>query len=404
LEANVTITQYRKVSSKKDGDLYQLVFNMTPFYPEGGGQVGDKGFIKEHDGNLIYIVDTKKENNLIIHFAKSLPKDPTQILKVVVDEKERFRTACNHSASHLLHQALREILGTHVEQKGSAVHSKSLRFDFSHFAKLTADELRDVEDFVNARIDSKLMLEEYRNIPIKTALEKGAMALFGEKYGDTVRAIQFGESVELCGGTHIQNTGDIWHFKIVSEGAIAAGVRRIEAITGDTTKEFFLENTHVFSEVKGVLKNTKNPVKAIIDLQEENATLKKQVEALQKDKAKNLTGDLINQVEKINGIHYLAVKLDLDQNSIKDLAFDLGNKIENLFLLVGTETDGKAFLSCYIAKNLVEAKKLDAGKVVRELGKLIEGGGGGQAYFATAGGKKPEGIADALEKGKNYIL
>ena len=404
LEATVKITRYRKVSSKKEGDLYQLVFNMTPFYPEGGGQVGDKGYLEVSNGNVIYIVDTKKENNLIIHFAKNLPKDPTQTFKVVVDEKQRFRTACNHSATHLLHQALREILGTHVEQKGSAVHSKSLRFDFSHFAKMTTDELRAVEDFVNARIDSKLMLEEYRNIPIKTALEKGAMALFGEKYGDTVRAIQFGKSVELCGGTHIQNTGDIWHFKIVSEGAIAAGVRRIEAITGDAAKEFFLENTLVFSEVKEVLKNTKNPVKAIADLQEENATLKKQVEALQKDKAKNLSGDLITEAEPINGINYLAVKLDLDQNSIKDLAFDLGNKIENLFLLVGTEADGKAFLTCYIAKNLVEEKHLDAGKVVRELGKLIEGGGGGQAYFATAGGKKPEGIEQALKEGKKYIF
>ena len=403
LEATVKITRYRKVSSKKEGDLYQLVFNMTPFYPEGGGQVGDKGYLEVSNGNVIYIVDTKKENNLIIHFAKSLPKDPTHTFKVVVDEQQRFRTACNHSATHLLHQALREILGTHVEQKGSAVHSKSLRFDFSHFAKLTADELRAVEDFVNARINSKLTLEEYRNIPIKTALEKGAMALFGEKYGDTVRAIQFGKSVELCGGTHVQNTGDIWHFKIVSEGAIAAGVRRIEAITGDAAKEFFLENTHVFSEVKEVLKNAKNPVKAITDLQEENATLKKQVEALQKDKAKNLTGDLINKVEPINGFNYLAVKLDLDQNSIKDLAFDLGNKIENLFLLVGTEADGKAFLTCFIAKNLVEEKQLDAGKVVRELGKLIEGGGGGQAYFATAGGKKPEGIEQALTEGKKYL-
>lgn len=403
LEATVKITRYRKVSSKKEGDLYQLVFNMTPFYPEGGGQVGDKGYLKEHNGNVIYIVDTKKENNLIIHFAKCLPKDPCHVFKVLVDEKQRFRTACNHSATHLLHQALREILGTHVEQKGSAVHSKYLRFDFSHFAKLTVDELRDVEDFVNARINSKLKLEEYRNIPIDTALKKGAMALFGEKYGDTVRAIQFGQSVELCGGTHIQNTGDIWHFKIVSEGAIAAGVRRIEAVTGDAAKDFFLENTHSYSEVKEVLKNTKNPIKAIIDLQEENATLKKQVEALQKDKAKNLTGDLINQVEPINGVNYLAVKLDLDQNSIKDLAFDLGNKIENLFLLIGTEADGKAFLTCYIAKNLVEEKQLDAGKVVRELGKLIEGGGGGQAYFATAGGKKPEGIEQALVKGKEYL-
>ncbi|MDF1517792.1 MAG: alanine--tRNA ligase [Lutibacter sp.] len=404
LEATVKITRYRKVSSKKEGDLYQLVFNMTPFYPEGGGQVGDKGYLEVSNGNVIYIVDTKKENNLIIHFAKNLPKDPTQTFKVVVDEKQRFRTACNHSATHLLHQALREILGTHVEQKGSAVHSKSLRFDFSHFAKMTADELRAVEDFVNARIDSKLILEEYRNIPIKTALEKGAMALFGEKYGDTVRAIQFGKSVELCGGTHIQNTGDIWHFKIVSEGAIAAGVRRIEAITGDAAREFFFENSQAYSEVKEVLKNAKNPVKAIVDLQEENAILKKQVESLQKDKAKNLIGDLLNQVEPINGVNYLAVKLDLDQNSIKDLAFDLGNKIENLFLLVGTEADRKAFLTCFIAKNLVEEKQLDAGKVVRELGVFIQGGGGGQAFFATAGGKKPKGIEEALIEGKKYLV
>jgi alanyl-tRNA synthetase len=403
LEANVKITRYRKVSSKKEGDLYQLVFNMTPFYPEGGGQVGDKGYMEVSNGNVVYIVDTKKENNLIIHFAKSLPKDPSQTFKVMVDEKQRFRTACNHSASHLLHQALREILGTHVEQKGSAVHSKSLRFDFSHFAKLTVDELRAVEDFVNARIDSKIALKEYRNIPLETALKKGAMALFGEKYGDTVRAIQFDKSVELCGGTHIQNTGDIWHFKIVSEGAIAAGVRRIEAITNDAAREFFFENSQAYSEVKEVLKNTKNAVKAITDLQEENALLKKQVEALQKDKAKKITGDLIKLAEPINGINYLAVKLDLDQNSIKDLAFDLGNKIENLFLLVGTEAEGKAFLTCYVAKNLVEEKQLNAGKVVRELGKLIEGGGGGQAYFATAGGKKPAGIEQALIKGKEFI-
>jgi len=404
LQANVKITRYRKVSSKKDGDLYQLVFNMTPFYAEGGGQVGDKGYLEVNNGNVIYIVDTKRENNLIIHFAKSLPKDPSQTYKVVVDGKQRYRTACNHTATHLLHQALREILGTHVEQKGSAVHSKNLRFDFSHFSKLTNDELQEVEDFVNARIDSKIPLEEFRNIPMETALEKGAMALFGEKYGDTVRAIQFGNSVELCGGIHVQNTSDIWHFKITSESAIAAGIRRIEAITNDATKEFYFENNRVYSEMKGLLKNSKNPQKAIVDLQDENSSLKKQIEGLLKDKAKNLKGDLINEVEAINGINFLAKKLDLDQNSIKDLAFDLGNKIDNLFLLVGSELEGKAFLTCFIAKNLVEEKQLNAGKVVRELGKLIHGGGGGQPFFATAGGRNPEGIEQALEKGKDYIL
>jgi len=404
LEAKVKITRYRKVSSKKDGDLYQLVFNMTPFYPEGGGQVGDKGYLETNDGSTIYIVDTKKENNLIIHFAKSLPKNPTETFNVVVDEKQRFRTACNHTATHLLHQALREVLGTHVEQKGSAVHSKHLRFDFSHFAKLTVDQLTEVEDFVNARIDNKLPLQEFRNIPITSALEKGAMALFGEKYGDTVRAIQYGQSVELCGGTHVQNTSDIWSFRIQTESAIAAGVRRIEAITGDATKNLYLENNKSLFEIKDLLKNPKNPRKALLDLMEENTVLKKQLESLLKDKAQNVIGDLIKDVETIHGVNFLAKKLDLDQNSIKDLCFDLGNKVGDLFLLVATENDDKAFLTCYISKNLVEERKLNAGLVVRELGKLIDGGGGGQPFFATAGGKNPKGIAEALKESKKYIL
>jgi len=376
---------------------------MTPFYPEGGGQVGDKGYLEENNGNVIYIVDTKKENNLIIHFAKNLPKDPLQSFKVIVDETQRLRTASNHTATHLLHQALREVLGEHVEQKGSAVHSKNLRFDFSHYSKLTVDELRAVEDFVNARIDTKIPLEEFRNIPMETALNKGAMALFGEKYGDTVRAVQFGKSIELCGGTHVQNTGDIWHFKITSESAIAAGIRRIEAITNDAAKDFYFENNRTFYEIKDLLKNPVNPQKAITDLQEENAVLKKQVENLLKEKAKNLSGDLIREIETINGINYLAKKLDLDQNAIKDLAFDLGNQIDNLFLLIGTEAEGKAFLTCFISKNLVADKQLNAGQVVRELGKLIQGGGGGQPFYATAGGRNPDGIEEALTKGKAYI-
>ncbi len=404
LKAKVKITRYRKVSSKKDGDLYQLVFNLTPFYPEGGGQVGDKGYIEVDNGNVIYIVNTKKENNLIIHFTKNLPKDPTQTFNVTVDEKQRFRTACNHTATHLLHQALREVLGTHVEQKGSAVHSKHLRFDFSHFAKLTVDELREVEDFVNARIDNKIPLQEFRNIPMETALEKGAMALFGEKYGDTVRAIQFGQSVELCGGCHVQNTSDIWHFKITSESAIAAGVRRIEAITSDATKDFYFENNRAFFEIKDYLKGAKNPLKTIIDLQEENTNLKKQIESLLKDKAKNLKGELINEVEVINDINFLTKKIDLDQNSIKDLCFDLEKSVDNLFVLFGTEKEGKAFLTCFISKNLVTERDLNAGKVVRELGKLIQGGGGGQPFYATAGGRNPEGIENALNEAKKYIL
>jgi len=404
LSAKVKITRYRKVSSKKDGDMYQIVFNMTPFYPEGGGQVGDKGYLEKSDGSTAYIVNTKKENNLIIHFSKSLPEDPTGTFNVVVDEKQRFRTACNHTATHLLHQALREVLGEHVEQKGSAVHSRHLRFDFSHFSKLTVDELTAVEDFVNARINNKLPLEEFRNIPMETALEKGAMALFGEKYGDTVRTIQFGQSVELCGGTHVQNTSDLWYFRIQTESAIASGIRRIEAITGDAMKVEFSENNRSLFQIRELVKNSKEPAKQVLNLIEDNNKLRKQVEQLLKEKAKSEAAGLVNETELINGVNFLAKKLELDQNSVKDLANDLGNKVENLFLVIGTESEGKAFLTCYISKKLVTEKQLNAGQIVRELGKLIQGGGGGQPFFATAGGKNPAGISDALKQAKNYIL
>jgi alanyl-tRNA synthetase len=403
LEANVKLTRYRKVVSKKDGEMYQLVFNLTPFYPEGGGQVGDKGYLEDSHGDVVYILDTKKENNVIIHFAKNLPKHINETFKAVVDAKQRYRTECNHTATHLLHQALREILGTHVEQKGSAVHSKYLRFDFSHFSKLTIEELRDVENFVNARIDGKLALQEKRNIPMQQAIDEGAMALFGEKYGDTVRAVRFGQSIELCGGTHVKNTGDIWHFKIVSEGAVAAGIRRIEAITNDAVKDFYFENNRAYFEMKDLLNNAQEPVKALQNLQAENADLKKQIENLLKDKAKNVKGDLKNELTEINGIQFLAKKLDLDASGIKDVSFELGQQYTNLFLLFGTENDGKALLSCYISKELVESKGLNAGTIVRELGKYIQGGGGGQPFFATAGGKNPDGIDEALAAAIKYI-
>ncbi|GAA3649027.1 alanine--tRNA ligase [Flavivirga jejuensis] len=403
LEANVKLTRYRKVVSKKDGEMYQLVFNITPFYPEGGGQVGDKGYLEDAHGDVIYILNTKKENNVIIHFAKNLPKHIEETFKVVVDSKQRYRTECNHTATHLLHQALREVLGTHVEQKGSAVHSKYLRFDFSHFSKLTVEELRDVENFVNARIAGKLPLIEKRNIPKEEAIADGAMSLFGEKYGDTVRAIRFGQSIELCGGTHVKNTADIWHFKIVSEGAVASGIRRIEAITNDAVKDFYFENNRAYFEMKDLLNNTKEPVKALQSLQEENTSLKKQIELLLKDKAKNIKGELKSELQDVNGIQFLAKKIDLDAGGIKDVAFELGSQFDNLFLLFGAEQNGKALLSCYISKELVASKELNAGQVVRELGKYIQGGGGGQPFFATAGGKNPNGINDALEKAKDYI-
>ena len=403
LDADVKLVKYRKVTSKKDGEQYQMVFNMTPFYAEGGGQVGDKGYLEAPNGDVVYIIDTKKENNEIVHFSKNLPKKTGETFKASVDKKQRRRTEANHSATHLLHQALREILGTHVEQKGSAVHSKYLRFDFSHFSKLTTDELRAVENFVNARIEGQLPFEENRNVPMKEALAQGAMALFGEKYGDAVRIVRFGQSVELCGGTHVRNTGDIWHFKIKSEGAVAAGIRRIEAITSDAVKDFYFENNRALFEIKDLLNNAQDPVKAVASLQDENAKLKKEVEFLLKDKTKSLKGDLLNALEEINGIQFLAKKVDLDADGIKGLSFEMGSNRDDLFLLFGAEQNGKALLSCYISKELVASKDLNAGTIVRELGKYIQGGGGGQPFFATAGGKNPAGLNQALEKAKDYL-
>ena len=402
LEAETEIARYRKVESKK-GALYQIVLSQTPFYPEGGGQVGDKGFLVDSENNKIEITDTKKENNLIVHFAKSLPKNPKDKFKAVVNSKKRSATAANHTATHLLHQALREVLGTHVEQKGSLVKGDYLRFDFSHFSKVNKEELEQVEKLVNQRINEHLPLEEQRSIPFKEAVNQGALALFGEKYGDAVRAIRFGESMELCGGIHVKNTSEIWHFKITSEGAVASGIRRIEAITGEAVKEYFANQDEVLEQIKAELKNAKDPVKAVNTLQDENAALKKQVEALLKDKAKNLKTELKAEISEINGVNFLAKKVDLDAGGIKDLAFQLGDEFENLFLLFGTEQNGKALLSCYISKDLAKEKDLHAGKIVKDLGKYIQGGGGGQPFFATAGGKKPEGINEALQEAQAYL-
>jgi len=403
LEAPVHITRYRKIVSKKDGELFQLVFNMTPFYPEGGGQVGDKGYLEVENSNVIYVLDTRKENNLIVHYTKSLPKDITSKFKAVVASKQRQLTASNHTATHLLQQGLQEVLGSHIEQKGSAVHSNYLRFDFSHFGKMTKQEIFEVGEFVNARIREGIPLNEHRNIPMQEAMEQGAMALFGEKYGDTVRMIQFGDSKELCGGTHVENTKDIWHFKITSEGAIAAGVRRIEAITSDAAKDYFTENNTIFEEIRGLLKNPTDPVTSIQNMQNELALLRKEVNQLHKAQAKGLVTELEAKVTKVNGVNFLATKLDLDTQGIKDLLFELGKKIDNLFVVAANESDGKATISCFISKNLVSEKDLHAGTVVRELAKHIQGGGGGQPFFATAGGKNPTGIPAVLEAAKTYL-
>lgn len=403
LRTEAHILKYRKVENKKEGTQYQLVLDCTPFYPEGGGQVGDSGLLTDPDGKQTRIVDTRKENNEILHVTKSLPADPAATYTAEVDAHLRQRTARNHSATHLLHQGLRKVLGTHVEQKGSAVHPKGLRFDFSHFSKMTEEELREVEEFVNARIAEDLPLVENRAVPMAEAVAEGAMALFGEKYGEQVRTIRFGDSIELCGGTHVARTSDIWHFKIVSEGAIAAGIRRIEAITSDAVRTYYQEQEEALGAIRDLLKNTSDPVEAVGSLQAENARLKKELEGLKRAQAGMLKEELLGEVQERGGVHFLARKVDLDAASMKDLAFEMGQKYQDLFLLLAAEQEGKALLTCYISKELAGARNLNAGAIVRELGKHIRGGGGGQPFFATAGGKDPGGIPEALKQAESFL-
>jgi alanyl-tRNA synthetase len=401
-ENNVKITRYRKIDSKKDGILYQIVLDNTPFYPEGGGQVGDKGTLVTAN-ETIEIIDTKKENNLILHFAKQLPENINANFTAKAHTDLRSASAKNHSATHLMHLALRTILGTHVEQKGSLVNPYYLRFDFSHFSKVTDEQLQAVENFVNHSIQQQLPLIERRSIPIQQAIDEGAMALFGEKYGDTVRAIKFGDSMELCGGIHVKNTAEIWHFKIISESAVAAGIRRIEAITSEAVKAHFVLQETTLEEIKVALKNPQDVLKAVASLQDENAKLKIQMEGLIKEKVKNMKTALASEIQTINGIQFLAKQVDLNPEGTKDLAYELGNLGNNLFLILATAEEEKPMLTCYISKELVASKNLNAGNVVRELGKYIQGGGGGQPFFATAGGKNVLGIKEALEKAIDFV-
>ena len=401
-ENEVKITRIRKVDSKKDGILYQIVLDNTPFYPEGGGQVGDKGTLVSAN-ETIEIIDTKKENNLILHFAKQLPENIEAGFVAKVNTDLRTSTSKNHSATHLMHLALRTILGTHVEQKGSLVNPNYLRFDFSHFSKVSDEELRQVEASVNQQIEAQLQLVEHRNIPIKEALDKGAMALFGEKYGDNVRMIEFGDSKELCGGIHVKNTAEIWHFKIISEGAVAAGIRRIEAITGDAVKDFYTSQENTLAEIKEVLKNPQDVLKSVASLQDDNAKLKKQLEQLVKEKIEGLKNTLVADFQEINGINFLAKQVDLSMSSTKDLAQAIGTSKPNAFVFLASIEDNAPNIHCYISKELVAEKGLNAGNVIRELGKLIDGNGGGQPFFASGKGKNVSGINEALEKVVDFV-
>ncbi|MFQ3352140.1 MAG: alanyl-tRNA synthetase, partial [Candidatus Marivariicella framensis] len=403
LETDVKITRYRKLNNQKDGDFYQIVFNLTPFYPEGGGQVGDKGLLQENNGTIHYITDTKKENNLIIHFSKTIPNGIKEIYRAVVDKKERARSSSNHTATHLMHQALRNILGDHVEQKGSMVNSGMFRFDFSHFLKLNDDQIQQVENFVNSRIKEQLPLDEARNIPFKSAVEQGAMALFGEKYGDTVRTIRFGKSIELCGGCHVKNTSEIWYFKITSETAVASGIRRIEAITGDAVISCFEEQSQVLNDLKVVMKQQKDPVQVYTSLMNENNNLKKEISDLSKLKLKALKSDIKRNIISKNKINFAAHEVDLDAKNLKDLAFEIGNEMENLFLVLASRKNNKPLLSCFISKSLVKSQNYNASDVVKGLGSYIQGSGGGQEFYATAGGKDVNGIEEALKMAKSYL-
>ncbi|MDA6069122.1 alanine--tRNA ligase [Flavobacterium sp. AC] len=402
VENDVKITRIRKVDSKKDGILYQIVLDNTPFYPEGGGQVGDKGTLVSAN-ETIEIIDTKKENNLILHFAKQLPENIEAGFTAKVNTDLRSSTSKNHSATHLMHLALRNLLGTHVEQKGSLVNPNYLRFDFSHFSKVSDEELRQVEASVNAQIEAQLQLVEHRNIPIKEALDKGAMALFGEKYGDNVRMIEFGDSKELCGGIHVKNTAEIWHFKIISEGAVAAGIRRIEAITGDAVKDFYKNQENTLAEIKETLKNPQDILKSVASLQDDNAKLKKQIEQLLKEKVNALKSDLEKDFQEVNGINFLAKQVDLSMASTKELASVLGASKADSFVFLASIEDGLPNIHCYISKDLVASRSLNANAVIKELGKYIEGNGGGQPFFASGKGKNAAGIAEALSHAVDFV-
>ena len=403
LSCESKLVKFRKVKAK-DKEFFQLVFVQTPFYAESGGQAGDKGTLVCGD-EKIQITDTKKENNLTVHLTNALPKNINGIFTLQVDKQKRDLTENNHSATHLLHAALRQVLGTHVEQKGSLVNADRLRFDFSHFAKLTDEEIAQVEQLVNAKIRENIPLTEYRDLPIEEAQQMGAMALFGEKYGNKVRVIRFSEeySTELCGGTHVRATGQIGLFRIVSEGAIAAGVRRIEAITADTAEAHLNAQISTLNEIKELLKNPKDVVKSVADLMGAVDDLKKQLEQLNREKAGNLSETLVKSIENINGINFIAARVDFDAATVKDLSFKIKAQVENLMLLLITESEGKVGLSLILGDNLVNDKGMDASKLIREIAVEVQGGGGGQKFYATAGGKNPAGIENAINKAKSLI-
>ena len=405
-EIETEILKYRKVSAKGK-EQYQIVLRQTPFYAESGGQVGDTGRLEDHSRQFwVEITDTKKENGVIVHYTDTLPTDLDGKFWAVIDEDKRILTADNHSATHLLHAALKKVLGDHVNQKGSLVNAENLRFDFSHFAKISEDDLAKIEYIVNQKIRANIKLNEQRNVPYDEAINSGVTALFGEKYGDFVRVITFDDhfSKELCGGTHVKATGQIGYFKIISESAVAAGVRRIEAITAAKAEQFIVDQSKELNQLKNLLKGSQNITATVQTLMEENAKLKKEVEKNILAKAGDMKQDIAAKAENINGINFIATHVDLpNADAVKNLAFEVKALVSDLYLVFTTLIDDKPGITVMIAENIV-TDTLDAAKIVRELGKEIQGGGGGQPFYATAGGKNAAGLAQVLVKAKDFLV
>jgi alanyl-tRNA synthetase len=403
LECESNIVRYRKVKAKNK-EQFQLVLDKTPFYAESGGQVGDTGTLSNIN-ETINIVDTKKENGVIIHFCDKLPDNMNVTFSAKVNRNKRAFTENNHSATHLLHAALRTVLGTHVEQKGSLVNDEYLRFDFSHFSKITDEELAQIEKIVNTKIRENIA-SNIQQMSIDDAKKTGAMALFGEKYGDIVRVVEFDKnySIELCGGTHVKATGQIGYFKIISEGTVAAGIRRLEAVTAIKAEEFFDNQTATLNEVKAILKNNKDVVKSLSNLVEENNDLQKQLQTLLKEKAQSIKQSLLTKVVAKNGINVIVEQISFDSaEEIKNILFEIRNQVENCVCVIGAEVKGKPSISVIIDDNLVKEKNLNAGNIIRDLAKEINGGGGGQPFYAQAGGSKLEGLSTAIEKAKGLF-
>ena len=398
-ETDCRILRYRRVQQKKQ-TYFELVLDKSPFYAEMGGQVGDSGVLK-NDNETVEIFDTKRENNLPIHLTKKLPAQPEAAFRAWVNEKARRGSEANHTATHLLDQALREVLGTHVEQKGSLVTADYLRFDFSHFQKVTPEELRQVERIVNSRIRQDIPLQDHRNLPMDEAKKLGAIALFGEKYGDRVRVVQFDKSVEFCGGCHVKSTGRIGLFRIVSESSVAAGVRRIEAITGEAAEESVYAMENMLNDLKGFFNNAKDLTAAIRKTIDENDGLKKQVDAYVKERLATLRDKLVNSATEQAGVRLVqtVIPTSVAPDAVKDLAFQISNILpENTLVVIGSTHEGKPLLTVMISKDLVAGRQLNAGTLVREAAKLIKGGGGGAPHFATAGGKDAAELEAAVKK------